>query len=420
VLDVIRDRLLPRPTRPSTKHPASGEGNSPPSDGRIHPDSRFIFFLGVVLAVIIVIHQAADAHFDFGVFYYAAHMVFGGSGHALYDLSAQHAFQARFHRPPSQLFYYPPYALIPFLGVAKLPILWAFSLWTALSLILVLLCVKILSNQTGIAYGNWPMLLSIAFFPVALALAHGQLSLLVLAAYVLTYRLWQKGRLFLGGAVLALAALKFQLVIGFVLVLLLKRKWRELGGFATVSAALLALSLLITGIPSLIAYPGFVLHSEGGVGSEPGNMANWRGLLSLFRPLFGPDHIAWMILVLSILTVFYAAWAWRSLDRGFSAAVLATMLVSYHLNPQDLSLSLLPFFLAVKAGILPQSRIPLCAFSVLFAPIGLGAVGASYAWLAILLAAALVWIGRATPQPELFCAAEQQMTTTGETPTPEI
>ncbi len=187
--------------------------------------------------------------------------------------------------------------------------------------------------------------------------------------------------------------MKFQLVIGFVLVLLLKRKWRELGGFAIGSAILLALSILITGIPSLMAYPRFLQHSEGGIGSEPGNMANWRGLLSLF----GPDHIAWL-LVLSILTVFYAAWAWRSLDRGFSAAVLATMLVSSHFNPQDLSLSLLPFFLAAKAGILPPSRIPLCAFFVLFAPMGLAAVGVSYAWLAILLAAALGWIGRTTPQ----------------------
>jgi hypothetical protein len=322
-------------------------------------------------------------------------MVIGGSRHSLYDLSAQHAFQARFHRPPSQLFYYPPYALIPFLEVAKLPILWAFSLWTALSLLLVVPSVRILASQTGIAYGNWPLLLSIAFMPVALNLAHGQLSILVLAAYVFTHRLWQKGRLFLGGVVLVFAALKFQLVIGFVLVLLLKRKWRELAGFAIGSAILLALSILITGTPSLMAYPGFVQHSEGGIGSEPGNMANWRGLLSLF----GPHHIAWL-LVLSILTVLYAARAWRSLDRGFSAAVLATMLVSYHLNPQDLSLSLLPFFLTVKARILPPSRIPLCAFFVLFAPIGLAAVGASYAWLAVLLAAALGWIDRTSPRAE--------------------
>ena len=386
---------MPPSPHPSTKQLTTNSGAPPPPDCRIHLDAGFIFFLGVVLAVIIVIHQAADAHFDFGVFYYAAHMVLGGSRHALYDLSAQHAFQTRFHRPPSQIFYYPPYALIPFLEVAKLPILWAFFLWTAGSLVLVVLSVRILASQTEITYGNWPVLLSIAFMPVALNLAHGQLSILVLAAYVFTYRLWQKGRLFLGGFVLVFAALKFQLVIGFIFVLLLKRKWREFGGFAIGSGILLALSILITGIPSLMAYPGFLLHSEGGIGSEPGNMANWRGLLSLF----GPDHIAWL-LVLSILTVFYAAWAWRSLDRGFSAAVLATMLVSYHFNPQDLTLSLVPFFLAAKARILPPSRIPHYAFFVLFAPMGVAAVGGSYAWLAILLAAALGWIGITTPRAE--------------------
>jgi hypothetical protein len=318
-------------------------------------------------------------------------MVFGGSRHALYDLNTQHVFQTRFHRPPSQLFYYPPYALIPFLAVAKLPILWAFSLWTGLSLILVVFSVRILSSQAGMTYGNWPMLLSIAFMPVATCLAHGQLSLLVLTAYVFTYQLWQKGRLFLGGIVLAFAALKPQLVIGFVLVLLLRRKWRELGGFSIGSALLLLISILITGIPSLLAYPKFVQHSEGGIGSEPANMANWRGFLSLF----GTDHITW-IFGISIVTVLYAAWAWRSLDRGFSAAILATMLVSYHFNPPDLSLSLLPFFLAAKARILPPSRIPFCAFFALFAPMGLGVVAAPYAWLAILLAVALYWIGRST------------------------
>lgn len=396
----VRDSSSQLSLHPLSNQVATGNGDSPPPDSRIHFNAGFIFFLVVVLAVIIVIHHAADAHFDFGVFYYAAHMVLDGSRHALYDLGAQHAYQARFHRPPSQLFYYPPYVLIPFLGIAKLPILWAFSLWTALSLALVLLSVKILTNQAGIAYGNWPVLLAIAFMPIAVSLAHGQLSILVLTAYVFTYRLWQRGRLFLGGVVLALAALKFQLVIGFVLVLLLKRKWRELAGVAAGSAVLLALSILITGVPSLMAYPGFVHHSEGGIGSEPCNMANWRGIVSLF----GPDHVSW-VLVLSILTVLYAAWAWKNLDRGFSAAVLAAMLVSYHFNPQDLSLALLPFFLTAKAEILPRARIPHCAFFMLLAPMVLAAVDAPYAWLAILLAATLLWLGRVKPQESGFRAA---------------
>jgi len=109
--------------------------------------------------------------------------------------------------------------------------------------------------------------------------------------------------------------------------------------------------------------------------------------------LFGQHHVA-LLLALSVVTILWAAWAWVDLDRGFSAAILATMLVSYHFNPQDLSLCLVPFFLSRKAGILPGRRLPMFAFLALFAPTGLAAIGAPFALLAVLLAAALWWLGK--------------------------
>jgi hypothetical protein len=359
--------------------------------GDIRLDARLLLFLAALVPIITAIHAAGDTHFDFGVFYYAAHMVLDGSRHSLYDLSAQRVFQAQFHRPPTQLFYYPPIALIPFLCIAELPIELAFGLWTVASLAVVVWSVSVLARVAGVRYGNLPILLSLAFLPVSTNLAHGQVALLILGAYVLTYSLWRKERLFLGGFVLAIATLKFQLVIGFAAVLLLKRKWRELAGLSAGSALALAISVLITGVSSLRMYPAFVRHSEGGVGSEPSKMANLRGLLSLF----GGEHTA-LLIGLSAVTILWAAYAWKDLDSGFSAAMLAAMLVSYHLNPQDLSLSLVPFFLASRAKILPSSKVPTAAFLILLAPMALAAVNAPYALLAILLAGALVWIGKDT------------------------
>ncbi|HTX41394.1 MAG TPA: glycosyltransferase family 87 protein [Acidobacteriaceae bacterium] len=346
------------------------------------------FFLLIAMAVVVGIHQAAQAHYDFGTFYYAAHMVTGGARHQLYDLSAQHAWQARYHRPATQLFYYPPLAVLPYLLVSWLPMLPAFVLWTALSLLLLVVCLQTLTRLSGVHYGNWPLLLSLAFLPTAACLAHGQVSILILALYVVAYLLWRDGRRFLGGLVLSIATLKIQLVAGLVAVLLLRLKWRELAGFACGAAACVGLSLWMTGTRALMAYPAFVRQSEGGVGSEPRNMANWRGLIGLFAH----HPFAW-VLVLSVATVVWAARAWVSLEIGFSAALLAALLTSYHMNPQDLTLALLPFFLCRRSGAMPARWLVPLAIAMVLAPVVLMASGAPFALLAPLVIAALAVLG---------------------------
>jgi hypothetical protein len=327
-------------------------------------------------------------------------MVLDGSRHALYDLGAQHAFQIRYHRPPDTLFRNPPFALIPILPLAKLPMAVAFSVWTAVSFALLFLSLKVLQNETRVYYGNWPVLLSLAFAPVLGAFLHGQFSLAIVAAYSVAYALWRRGRLTLGGVVLAIATIKFQLVIGFVAVLALKRKGRELAGFAMGSALFLALSIWIAGIPSLMAYPRFVLHSDTPL-SELSHMANWQGFLSVLDL----NHLA-LLVPLSVATVLWAAWAWTDLDRGFAAATLAAMLVSFHLTPEDISLALVPFYLCVKAGILPRSRVPAFVFLAIAGTMAIVIFQVPLAFLAIPLATAFCWI----------CAKPPQKSSVAETP----
>jgi hypothetical protein len=366
-----------------------------PEASRPLVDIRLLLFFSAVAVIVLAVHSAAEAHFDFGVFYYAARMVLEKSGHALYSLEAQRIFQARFHRPSSQLFYGLPCSLIPYLPIAVLPIQIAFAAWTVISLALVHSSVRFLEIQSKLNSGNWPIILSVAFTPVAICLVHGQLSIMILAIYVLTYAQWFRGRRFWGGVVLAVALLKFQLVVGFVAVLLLKRKWRELAGFFSGAVVMLALSSWMAGIPALVAYPKFVRLSEGGFGSEPANMASLRGFLSLF----GSNHLA-LVFALSILAILFAAWSWKDLDRGFSAGILAAILTSYHCNPQDLSLCLIPFFLLVKTGLLTQQRMDHVVMLSLFTPMLLAAIGLPFALLAPVLAASLWWLCK-NARPEL-------------------
>jgi len=275
------------------------------------------------------------------------------------------------------------------LPIAWLPMLAAYTVWTALGIALLFLTLKRLEADTKISYGNWPMILSLTSVPVIACMLHGQFSILILAAYVLVYSLWKKDRRFLGGLVLSIVTLKFQLVIGFVAVLLLRRKGRELAGFACGSAVLLAISILIAGIPSLMAYPHFVLHSDSPV-SELSYFANWEGLVSLF----GHNHV-WLVVSLSIVTVLWAAWSWKkgSLDRGFCGALLASMLVSYHSPAQDLTLLIIPFFLCARAGLIPQARIPLVVLLALLIPLVMVIAHIPLALLSIPIAATLWWVG---------------------------
>ena len=88
----------------------------------------------------------------------------------------------------------------------------------------------------------------------------------MLAANAWCYALWSDGRRFTGGMVLALAAFKIQLVGGFLAVLLMKRKWRELSGFSVACLPLLLISDLIVGLPGLLKFPRFLVECEAADG----------------------------------------------------------------------------------------------------------------------------------------------------------
>ncbi len=341
-----------------------------------------------MLLVFAAVHGAGDVHYDFGVFYYAARMILDGARTSLYDLNAQHAFQIRYNRPPELLFYYPATSLLPLLPLAMLPIQAAFALWTALSLALLTASAKSLCIRAPLFYGNWLIAVSLFFLPVALCLAHGQFSILVLACFAWCFALWRNGRQFAGGLVLALATVKFQLVAGFICVLIFRKKWRELSGFAVGCVLVLVLWEAIVGVPALLHYPRFLLECEGGAGVSPIAMANLRGLAALFP---GPANDVLIVACLSLGIVIFSAWAWKDLESGFSSAILATMLVSYHFNFQDLSLALIPlWFSTSKLSLRPMIAVAGAAVGV---PI-VAAVAAHghFAVLAPVLVAALISI----------------------------
>ena len=189
-------------------------------------------------------------------------------------------------------------------------------------------------------------------------------------------------------------------------------------GFVLVSGILALVSALMVGWHEMVSYPAYVLRiaaaaSLGGV--PPALMPNLRGLVEgwshNFASVLGMGPVT---LGLSIL-FFFTAWrlaARRQTDRNlqFSLAIIVTVLVSWHTNAHDLSLTLVADYCLSLPGMTSRRIFVLIApvLPILISPLWIAL------WLGAgkvnLMALALLWwaweigkeISRATPhQTEL-------------------
>jgi hypothetical protein len=222
----------------------------------------------------------------------------------------------------------------------------------------------------------------------------GQDSLLLLLLVVLAFAALRRRQGFDAGCLLALALFKFQLTLPLALVLAFSRRGNVrsgfVKGFSLVAAALVAVSIAISGWPVVTLYPEFLLRfkEQPFAGLVPQAMANFRGLTYL---VFRSDHSFWAVTILSILTaaalvVTLKSWknARVSFDRHaedatgcdfdltFGNTLVFALLVSYHLNSQDLALLLLPLALLLHYAWPKTPRRPswtsICLLGILFLP----------------------------------------------------
>ncbi len=326
---------------------------------------------------------------DFPDFYCAARMLVEGHGHQLYDAAAQRECQARYTGRVGTLYIHPPFEAAVYLAVAWLPLRRAYLLWSFLSLAFLATAARRLAND-GLLPWDWRLVLaaSLTFVPALLCLVQGQDSLLLLLLVVLAFTTLRGGRAFAAGCWLGLGLFKFELVLPLLLVLVLTdgRNARAglAKGFALVAVALAGLSAAICGWSVFSVYPEFLAHLSGQpfAGISPRAMANFRGLTCFF---FHRDRSLWAIAFVSIFSItalIRTLTYWRNVgivaserdefDRAFAITVLFALLVSYHLNPHDLSLLLLPAILlcgnVAKTKTGSWRRLIIALSAILFLP----------------------------------------------------
>jgi len=303
---------------------------------------------------------------DFPDFYCAARMLAAGHGHQLYDADLQRQYQARYAGRVGTLYIHPPFEAVLYLAVAWLPLQYAYLLWSLLNLTFLGVGVRCLAKE--ILPWDWRLSLGVSFtfVPTLLCFLQGQDSLLLLLLVIFAFADLRHDSGSAAGCWLGLGLFKFQLALPLVLVLVVtqSRNVRTglVKGFSLAALALAGLSAAISGWSVFLIYPKFLLHlkAQPFAGVVPPAMANFRGLIYLF---FNGDQSSGAVTSLSILcaaALIMTLLGWKKMgqnndnkddfDLAFANTVTFALLVSYHLNPHDLSLALLPVALLLHSA----------------------------------------------------------------------
>jgi hypothetical protein len=307
---------------------------------------------------------------DFPEFYAAAKMVGEGAGRQLYDPAAQDRFQIRYAGRSGTYFNHPPFEALLYWPLARWPLRGAYLVWCLLNAGFLTVVARLLAPEV-FPHRDWRELLVLFFLfvPVLLNFLQGQDSLLLLLLLSLALAALQREKEFAAGCLLACGLFKFHLVVPLVVVLLARptarREKRLVSGFLGAAALLVSISAAVSGWGFLSAYPRFLLRlpSLPLAGIHPEEMANLRGLASLFS-VPEPARYA-LILLASLVLLWLALLAQRqaTADGGatnklaFANAILAGVLLGYHLSPHDLSVLLLPMALILPSLWLRQGKV---------------------------------------------------------------
>ncbi len=305
---------------------------------------------------------------DYFAFFMAGDRVARGQTNRLYDAAAQSEYQRAWMREVNPqwrgtcLYLNPPHYAWLLSWPARLGYGRSLLLWWAASLLA--FCVTVRLWRRWLAPPAWrtAVLLAVCVPAWFAALAGGQnsfFSLLVLTGFC---SLLMTGHDGWAGLVLSALGFKFQFLLLPTGLLLWKRRWRALGGFAWGAGLTLAWTALTTGFESLRAYLAFsgeimqLMHADG---FDVWKQHSWRGFFALLGGGWCPAR--WMTAAavaacLASLVVLARAWRgpWRPQSPTFalqlSALMMATALTSPHLFHYDMVLAVLPVVLWAAAG----------------------------------------------------------------------
>ena len=297
---------------------------------------------------------------DFSLMYVGAKIVHQGLGAQLYDMAVQrHMRDSLFRDPNPLLFEHPPFEALLLSPLAALPFRTAYMIWGLFNATVWLLLVPTMRR-----YLTWPaeqlgyVCLWLLFAPIGVALFQGQTSILVLCSYSLAYIALRQEKYFSAGVSLGLGLLKFQFVVPFALIFLVRRKWRFLMGFLISCCALGVLSFVAVGRTGIFSYVRMLTEiSKNPENQSYGSATDMPTIYGFIHTIAGrildESVVNIAVMAFSVGLLIYVAHKWRARpgtsahDLGFGAAVAASLLAGSHMFTHDFSPLLLGLFLAM-------------------------------------------------------------------------
>lgn len=273
---------------------------------------------------------------DFRCFYIAGRMVLDGRTDELYDprvaYDELHKLFPDGDRRESLPYRYPPFVAAVVAPLALLSYGVAWGIFTALSLTMLVVAVRLLAAQLSTLRDDatWRATFWIALFgwPVVWEVVlGGQWSLFTLAIVAGTTRLLSLQRPVAAGGVLALAAFKPTVLLYFAAGLLLRYPQMFLGA-VPVGLALSGASWLVVGTDGLQEYAALGSKLAGGSWDVPIDAQKFQDLLPLVSQIV-PGFGRTLLMACGVVSVVVVVWMHR---RGRNDALLYSALLAINVS----------------------------------------------------------------------------------------
>ena len=287
---------------------------------------------------------------DFRQLYAAGYMVRAGLAGELYDSNAQRFVQRDLFPKGSSVNIYfirPAYEALVFAPLSFLSYRWAYTVFLAVNIALILLLAAMLS-PFSLFRPLQVAIIILAFLPVSVALFQGQDSIALTVLVAASCILLDGKRPLLAGLVAGLGLFKLQVLVPIFLLFVAWKRWRFSLGFTLSTLGLILSSILVAGIQQTWLYLRLVAHVSDQQNRCSYLMPNLRGLLGAIPGNgSGAAVIIENLIVAGLIAVFLP-----KLRRDRDAlllAISAAVLCSYYLFIHDWSLLLLPIVAVLAA-----------------------------------------------------------------------
>lgn len=321
---------------------------------------------------------------DYFFSYTYSRMVVTGAGKLIYDSAVVGHLERALAYPVEVphgviLNIYPTFYAVALAPLALLPYTLSYFVWLALDCFLLAGALYFVEDFAMLSRRNALILrvAAVLSFPVLVALLQGQPTLLILALLIIGFSALRAGHEVVAGAALAVTLIKPQYAPAFLLLLLVRRHYRALGGFAMAACCLFIIPVPILGLSTIPQYlRALVTASHWGrhdVGFDPSLNRGFWGLTQLLMPSPASTAVAVVLSLAAILVLGYCALRSASVDIPFAIAVTVALLISPHVLIHDLSFLLIPVAVALRyreAG--PRSLIRVLVGCDLAITIGFG------------------------------------------------